>query len=182
MDSARALTGARYGGIVTLDQSGQFQDFVTSGLTPEQHQALLDLPEEGLRLFEFLSTHPEPLRLRDFSAHATSLGLTHDFMQVGAFLGTPICHRGAHIGHFYLAEREDGRAFTDEDEETLGAVHRSSGAGPSQRPPAPQRAAGPGRLGGPDRHLAGGRRGLRCAVGAVGVNQPGGEPDRRRPA
>ena len=120
VDSARSLTGARYGGIITLDESGQLQDFVTSGLTPEEHQALLDLPEEGLGLFEFLSTHPEPLRLRDFSAHAKSRGLTHDFMQVGAFLGTPICHRGTHVGHFYLAEKEDGRAFTDEDEETLG--------------------------------------------------------------
>ena len=72
------------------------------------------------QVFEFLSTHPEPLRLRDFSAHARSRGLTHDFMQVGAFLGTPIGHRGTHVGHFYLAEKADGRAFTDEDEETLG--------------------------------------------------------------
>ena len=120
VDSARSLTGAHYGGITTLDKSGRLEDVVTSGLTQEAHQALLDLPEEGLRLFEFLSTNPEPLRLREFSAHARSLGLTHDFMQVGAFLGTPICHRGTHIGNFYLAEREDGRDFTDEDEETLG--------------------------------------------------------------
>ena len=120
VDSARSLTGARYGGITTLDESGRLQDVVTSGLTPEEHQALLDLSEEGLRLFEFLSTHPEPLRLRDFSAHARSLGITHDFMQVRAFLGTPICHRGAHIGNFYLVEQEDEREFTDEDEETLG--------------------------------------------------------------
>ena len=120
VDSARSLTGARYGGITTLDESGRLQDFVTSGLTQEAHQALLDLPEEGLGLFEFLSTNRGLLRLRDFSAHAKSLGLTHDFMQVGAFLGTPIGHHGTHVGHFYLAKREDGRAFTDEDEETLG--------------------------------------------------------------
>ena len=119
VDSTRLLTGARYGGLTTLDESGRLQDFVTSGLTPEEHQALLDLREEGLGLFEFLSTHPEPLRLRDLSAHVKSLGL-HDFIQVGAFLGTPICHRGAHIGNFHLGEKEDGREFTDEDEETLG--------------------------------------------------------------
>ena len=121
MDSARSLTSARYGGITTLDESGRLQDVVTSGLTPEEHQALLALPaEEGLGLFEFLSTNPEPLRLRDFSAHARSRGLTHALIQVGAFLGTQICHHGTHVGHFYLAEREDGREFTDEDEETLG--------------------------------------------------------------
>ena len=30
VDSARSLTGARYGGIITLNESGQLQDFVTS--------------------------------------------------------------------------------------------------------------------------------------------------------
>ena len=141
VDSARSLTDARYGGITTLDESGRLQDFVTSGLTPEEHQALLDLPG-GAGLFEFLSTHREPLRLRDFSAHAKSRGLTHDFMQVGAFLGTPICHRGTHIGHFYLAEKEDGRAFTDEDEETLGlfAAQAAQGLANARQYQSEQRA------------------------------------------
>ena len=116
VDSARTLTGARYGGITILDEQGRFQDFVTSGLTPEEHQELLDLPE---RLFEFLSTNPEPLRLRDLSACARSLGVTSNLMQVRTFLGTPICLRGARIGNFYLAEKENGREFTDEDEKTL---------------------------------------------------------------
>ena len=116
VDSARTLTGARYGGITILDEQGRFQDFVTSGLTPEEHQELLNLPE---RLFEFLSTNPEPLRLRDLSACARSLGVTSNLMQVRTFLGTPICHRGARIGNFYLAEKENGREFTDEDEKTL---------------------------------------------------------------
>ena len=120
VDSARTLTGACYGGITTLDEQGRLQDFVTSGLTPEEHQALLDLPEEALRLFEFLSTNLEPLRLQDFSAHARSLGVTDNLMQVRAFLGAPICHRGTHIGNFYLGEKEIGGEFTDEDEETLG--------------------------------------------------------------
>ena len=35
-------------------------------------------------------------------------------------LGTPICHRGTQVGNFYLAEKESGPEFTDEDEETLG--------------------------------------------------------------
>ena len=120
VDSARTLTGACYGGITTLDEQGRLQDFVTSGLTEEEHQALLDLPEEGMRLFEFLSTNLEPLRLRDFSAHARSLGVTGGLVQARAFLGTPICHRGARIGNFYLGEKENGGEFTDEDEETLG--------------------------------------------------------------
>ncbi|MCY3751492.1 MAG: hypothetical protein OXG54_08875, partial [Gammaproteobacteria bacterium] len=33
VDSACALTGARYGMIVTIDESGKIQDFVSSGFT-----------------------------------------------------------------------------------------------------------------------------------------------------
>ena len=34
LDSARALTGARYGLIITLDESGRIEDLLTSGLSP----------------------------------------------------------------------------------------------------------------------------------------------------
>ena len=36
LDSARALTNARYGVITLLDDAGQIQDFLSSGLTPEE--------------------------------------------------------------------------------------------------------------------------------------------------
>ena len=38
VESARALTGASYGAIATVDHVGEAQDFVTSGFTPEQRQ------------------------------------------------------------------------------------------------------------------------------------------------
>ena len=44
VDSARALTGARYGVITTIDDSGQPQDFISSGLTPDEHQQMADWP------------------------------------------------------------------------------------------------------------------------------------------
>ena len=40
VDSARALTGARYGVITTIGEAGQPLDFVTSGFTPDGHQQL----------------------------------------------------------------------------------------------------------------------------------------------
>ena len=59
LDSACSLTGARYGVITLLDESGRIQDFVTSGLTPEERQRFVELPE-GLMLFEHLSRITEP--------------------------------------------------------------------------------------------------------------------------
>ena len=40
LDGARSLTGARMGGVTILDDAGQLQDFITSGLTDEDHQLL----------------------------------------------------------------------------------------------------------------------------------------------
>ena len=118
VESACALTGARYGGITALDEAGQLQDFVTSGLTPEEHQRLVDLPE-GPKLFEYFSGLSEPLRLRDLAAHIRSLGFPDNLMPVRTFMGAPIRHHGAHVGNFYLAGKEAELEFASEDEEVL---------------------------------------------------------------
>ena len=75
LDSARSLTNARYGVIVTLDDAGQLEDFLTSGLTADENQQLWEMPE-GPKIFEYLITFPKPLRVRDFASHAQSLGLS----------------------------------------------------------------------------------------------------------
>ena len=117
-DSACALTGARYGGVATIDSSGELQEFVTSGFTPEEHRRFLDTPE-GEGLYAYLRDIPEPLRLRDLAAHIRALGLPSDFVKLKTFLGTPMRYRGTHVGNFYLAEKEAGREFTTEDEQVL---------------------------------------------------------------
>ena len=53
VDTARALTGARYGLITTIDERGQARDLVSSGLTPEEHRRLAEWPD-GPKLFEAL--------------------------------------------------------------------------------------------------------------------------------
>ena len=118
VDSARALTGARYGVITTIDDSRQLQDFVTSGFTPAEHQQLADWPD-GPRLFEHLRDLPGALRLRDLPGYVRSLGFSSDLMRSKTLQGTPLRHRGVHVGNFFLAEKEGGREFTGEDEEVL---------------------------------------------------------------
>ena len=44
-DGACELTGARYGCIVTVDESGTPGDFVTSGLTEEDHHRVAAWPD-----------------------------------------------------------------------------------------------------------------------------------------
>ena len=121
LDGARSLTGARMGGVTILDDSGQLQDFITSGLTDEDHQRFVNLPG-GPEFFAYLSSLPEPLRLADFSAHTTALGLPEigpPLGPVGSFLGAPIRLRGVRAGNLYLSDKEGGGEFTQDDEETL---------------------------------------------------------------
>ena len=116
--SARGLTGARYGVIVTVDESGAPSDFVFSGVTPEEQQELLAWPGSG-RLVQHLRESPGPLRLADLSEYARSLGIAPARTFSRTFQGTPLRHRGADVGNFFLADKADGEAFTDDDEEVL---------------------------------------------------------------
>ena len=122
LDSARSLTGARYG-VLTLDDAGRQQDILFSGMTDQQAQHLQELPG-GRQLFEYLSHLSKPLRLPDLFGHLRSLGLPalQPPVAVGpamSFLAAPVLHRGERVGNFFLGEKEAGPEFTPEDEETL---------------------------------------------------------------
>ena len=144
LDGARSLTGARMGGVTILDDSGQLRDFITSGLTDEDHQRFVNLPG-GPEFFAYLSGLPEPLRLADFSAHTTALGLPEigpPLGPVGSFLGSPIRLRGVRAGNLYLSDKEGGGAFTQDDEETLAmfASHAAMAIANARRHREEQRA------------------------------------------
>ena len=116
--SARRLTGARYGIITTIDETGAHSGSVYSGFTAEEHREMLALPDKA-RLFEHLRDLPGPMRLADLSGLIRSLGLEPTPIFSRAFQGAPLRHRGVHLGHFFLAEKAGGEAFSAEDEEVL---------------------------------------------------------------
>ena len=122
LDSARSLTDARCGVIVSVDDKGQVEDFLASGLTDDEAQQLFALPE-GPKIFEYLTTIPGPLRVPDLTSYLRSQGFPEFHLpteiSVRACLGAPIRHRGEHVGNIYLAKSEPGQEFTREDEETL---------------------------------------------------------------
>ena len=122
LDSARSLTDARCGVIVSLDDKGQVEDLLSSGLTDDETQQLFAMPG-GLKIFEYLTAIPRPLRVPDLASCLRSQGLS-EFrplieISIHTYLGAPIRHRGENVGHIYLAKSEPGQEFTCEDEETL---------------------------------------------------------------
>ena len=120
LDSARSLTGARYGVITTINDAGHKNAFLSSGTTPEEHRQLAEMPERH-QLFGYLSRLSAPMRVDDFQSHTRSLGMPEftPLLPVRAFLGAPIRYRGASMGHIYLAKPDGAPEFTQEDEETL---------------------------------------------------------------
>ena len=118
VDSARALTGARYGIITTIDETARVQDFVTSGFTAAERKQF-EQWEDGPRLFEHFRNLEGVLRLDDLPDYVRSLGFSANLVPSNNFQGTPMRHRGVHVGNFFLAEKQGGDAFNDEDEEVL---------------------------------------------------------------
>ena len=119
VESARALTGARFGAIATVDEAGvPHPGIVFSGFTAEEQGELLAWPGSAA-LFEHLRGLPGPLRLADLAGYVRALGIEPAPTFSRTFQGTPMRHQGAEVGHFFLAEKADGEAFTGEDEEVL---------------------------------------------------------------
>ena len=112
VDSARALTGARYGVITTIDDSRQLQDFVTSGFTPDEQQQLADWPD-GPRLFEHLRDLPGALRLRDLPGYVRSRGFSSDLMRSKTFQGNAAASLGRACRQL-LSRREGSRTGVHE--------------------------------------------------------------------
>ncbi|MYD98666.1 MAG: GAF domain-containing protein, partial [Gammaproteobacteria bacterium] len=123
LDSARSLTGGRYGVMTLTGDSGQIEDFLSSGMTGEETERLWQLPQ-GPQLIGYLGSILEPLRVRDLVGHLTSMGLPafDPPLPVGPevpFLAAPIVQRGANVGNIFVFDTDDGAEFSRDDEETL---------------------------------------------------------------
>ena len=117
-EGARALTGARYAIVITIDDTGQPDGVVFSGFTPEEERQVREWADH-LRVFEVLRDLPSRLRVADMPAYVRGLGYSTDGVCIRAFQGTPMRHRGAQVGTFFLGEKETGPEFTGEDEEVM---------------------------------------------------------------
>ena len=120
-DGARLLTGAGRGCITVVDDLGRLQEFISSGLTEEEHRQCLALAR-GTEYFTYLSSLPDPLRVADFSALSADLelpGIGPPLGPVGSFLSVPIWLRGVQVGNCYLSDKQEAAEFTQEDEDTL---------------------------------------------------------------
>ena len=119
VEKAALLTSARYAALGVIDQTGDaLERFLTTGIDPETHAAIGDLPK-GRGILGVLIREATPLRLADLSADPRSVGFPPNHPPMRTFLGVPIVLRGVAYGNLYLSEKHGGEEFTEEDEELI---------------------------------------------------------------
>jgi signal transduction histidine kinase len=122
VETAAALTGARYAALGVIDAAGrELERFVTHGIDAETAAVIGHYPR-GLGILGVLIRDAETLRLHDISEDPRSVGFPPNHPPMHSFLGVPVMLRGVAYGNLYLTEKADGADFDDEDEELVGLL------------------------------------------------------------
>ncbi len=118
IETAATLTGAQYAALGVLDPTGsRLERFVTTGVDPETHRSIGDLPT-GRGILGVLIRDARPLRLHELGEDPRSVGFPPGHPPMRSFLGVPVALRGVSYGNLYLTEKDDGD-FTQDDEEAV---------------------------------------------------------------
>ncbi len=126
IDGCRSLTNARYGAILTFDESGEIEILRTSGISPEERERIAASPR-GLGILGYMNEVEGALRIGDIARHPESVGFPKNHPPMKSFLGFSMRHQGKHLGNIYLTEKEGGGEFTLQDENIL-TMFASQGA------------------------------------------------------
>ncbi len=128
VDLSRALVHARYAALgVHEEKTHAIQQFVTSGISPEERARIGD-PPLGHGLLGVLISEAHPIRVPDVGKDPRAVGFPPNHPVMRTLLGVPIISKGRLIGDLYVAdkipdgeEEEEGNitVFTDEDENLL---------------------------------------------------------------
>jgi signal transduction histidine kinase len=119
VETAAELTEARYAALGVIDRTGtELERFVTTGIDPQTHAAIGDLPR-GKGILGALIRDAATLRLHDLSEDPRSVGFPAHHPPMRTFLGVPVLLRGVAYGNLYLTEKAGEADFTLEDEEIV---------------------------------------------------------------
>lgn len=126
VDLAAELCDARYGALGVIGPTGAIDEFVTTGISPEDRRAIGD-PPVGKGVLGLLIEEAKPIRIEDLTRDPRSVGVPPSHPQMHSFLGAPVEARGRVFGNIYLSEKRDLGGFTDEDERALVVLATQAG-------------------------------------------------------
>jgi two-component system, NarL family, sensor histidine kinase DevS len=115
VDRVRELVSASYAALGIVDESGRIAQFITSGITADQRQAIGDLPH-GRGLLGLIIRENRAYRIPNISAHPESYGFPPNHPPMTSFLGVPITVKGEVVGRLYLTDKQGASEFSVDDQ------------------------------------------------------------------
>jgi signal transduction histidine kinase len=126
IELAVEITDARYGALGVIGPDGDLMEFITTGITPEEREAI-GAPPHGRGILGALIEEGKPLRLPDISADPRSVGFPPNHPKMASFLGAPILVRGEVFGDIYLTEKKSAPEFAERDERDVLVLAAQAG-------------------------------------------------------
>jgi signal transduction histidine kinase len=114
VDRVRELIDAEYAALGIVGPFGKIDQFVTSGLAPEQRARIGALPR-GLGLLGLIIREDRSFVVDDIANDPRRYGFPEHHPQMHSFLGVPVRTKGRSIGNLYLTNKRGRRTFTDAD-------------------------------------------------------------------
>jgi signal transduction histidine kinase len=119
VEVAARLVAARYGALGILDRSGShLERLITTGIDDATRARIGVLPSNH-GLLRVLLRDGRPVRVADVTKERRFLGLPPGHPPMRSFLGVPIFVRAVVYGDLYLAEKDGGGEFTEQDQEIV---------------------------------------------------------------
>jgi signal transduction histidine kinase len=118
VDNVRELVGARYAALGIQNAYGRIDEFIVSGITPEQ-RALLGAPPTGHGLLGLIIKENRALLIDDIATDPRRYGFPEHHPEMHSLLGVPVRSRGETIGNLYLTNKEAAAVFDAEDQELV---------------------------------------------------------------
>ena len=115
VDRVRELVAAEYAALGIVDEAGQIVEFITSGITAEDRQAIGELPR-GHGLLGLIIRENRSYRIPDIAAHPESYGFPPNHPPMRTFLGVPVAVKDQVVGRLYLTNKQGAAAFSPADQ------------------------------------------------------------------
>jgi signal transduction histidine kinase len=127
VEAACRLTSARYGALGVIGTDRMLVEFINHGIDDATRAAIGHLPT-GHGVLGLLIEEPRPIRLQDITQHPRAYGFPPNHPPMHSFLGVPVRIRDQVFGNLYLAEKQGGAQFDQDDEDIMVALAVAAGA------------------------------------------------------
>lgn len=115
---AMTILGAQYGAFGLFDQNGELQKFIAEGISEEQVKNTGAL-SKGKGLLGALYRGESLVRINNIPQDSRSCGFPEGNPKMTTLMGLPFVINGITRGVLYLADKCDGKPFTESDEQFL---------------------------------------------------------------